>query len=64
MDAGIQSGEAELARHAQDLGVTAQWRLVAAPFVITGNVDGRGFYLRERHGSYHDGRGASGSREL
>ncbi|MGH3444566.1 MAG: hypothetical protein ACRDPB_04250, partial [Nocardioidaceae bacterium] len=25
---------------------------MAAPFVITGRVDGRGFYLRERHGSY------------
>ncbi len=52
LDAGIRSGEAELARHAEELGVTAQWRLVAAPFVITGNVDGRGFYLRERHGYY------------
>ena len=53
LDAGIRSGETELARHAEELGVTAQWRLVAAPFVITGNVDGRGFYLRERHGYYH-----------
>ncbi|MGH3768303.1 MAG: hypothetical protein ACRDTX_24655 [Pseudonocardiaceae bacterium] len=52
VDMGIQAGEAELAQQAQELGVTAQWRLVGAPFVITGNVDGRGFYLRERHGSY------------
>ncbi|MGH3721544.1 MAG: hypothetical protein ACRDRI_22395 [Pseudonocardiaceae bacterium] len=52
VNAGIKTGEAELARHAQELGVSARWRLVAAPFVITGNVDGRGFYLRERHGSY------------
>lgn len=52
VDAGIQSGEAEFARRAQELGVTARWRLVAAPFVITGNIDGRGFYLRERHGYY------------
>ena len=36
----------------EELGVTAQWRGVAAPFVITGNADGRGFYLRERHGYY------------
>jgi len=52
LDAGIRSGEAELALHAEELGVTAQWRGIAAPFVITGNVDGRGFYLRERHGYY------------
>jgi len=52
LDAGIRSGEAELAQHAEELGVTAQWRVAAAPFVITGNVDGRGFYLRERHGYY------------
>lgn len=52
LDDGIRSGEAELAQRAAELGVSATWRLVAAPFVITGNVDGRGFYLRERHGSY------------
>ena len=52
LDTGIRSGAAELSQRAEELGVTAQWRLTAAPFVITGNVDGRGFYLRERHGFY------------
>lgn len=52
-DPGIESGAAELAQRAKTLGVSAQWRLTAAPFVVTGHVDGRGFYLRERHGHYH-----------
>ncbi|MGH3914097.1 MAG: hypothetical protein ACRDTC_11930 [Pseudonocardiaceae bacterium] len=52
LDAGLRSEEAELAQQAEQLGVTARWQVVAAPFVITGNVDGRGFYLRERHGYY------------
>ncbi|MGH8918139.1 MAG: hypothetical protein ACRD0H_07350 [Actinomycetes bacterium] len=52
LDAGVRPEEAELAGQAEKLGVTAQWRVLAAPFVITGNVDGRGFYLRERHGYY------------
>jgi hypothetical protein len=51
-DPGIESGAVELAQRATALGVSAQWRLTAAPFVITGQVDGRGFYLRERHGHY------------
>lgn len=46
----VRRGGARSAR--RELGVSATWWLVAAPFVITGNVDGRGFYLRERHGSY------------
>lgn len=52
LDEDVRSGETELAKRAEELGVTARWRLTAAPFVITGNVDGRGFYLRERHGFY------------
>jgi hypothetical protein len=35
---------------AAELEVTATVAVSAAPFVITGTVDGRGFYLRERHG--------------
>ncbi|MCC5951143.1 MAG: hypothetical protein JJU45_03510 [Acidimicrobiia bacterium] len=34
------------------LGVDARIEVGAAPFVIVGVCDGRGFYLRERHGSY------------
>ncbi|MGH3815820.1 MAG: hypothetical protein ACRDUV_25785 [Pseudonocardiaceae bacterium] len=51
-DPGVEAGETELARAAEALGVCARWRCLAAPFVITGRVDGRGFYLRERHGDY------------
>jgi hypothetical protein len=35
-----------------ELGVELREVLPAAPFVISGVVDGRGFYLRERHGSW------------
>lgn len=51
-DPGIEAGRAELAQRAAELGVTAQWQCLGAPFVITGSVDGRGFYLRERHGEF------------
>lgn len=34
------------------LGATAEVRVMGCPFVLAGEVDGRGFYLRERHGSY------------
>lgn len=34
------------------LGVEARVEVTAAPFVIVGTCDGRGFYLRERHGTY------------
>ncbi len=37
---------------AADLGVEARIEIQAAPFVIVGTCDGRGFYLRERHGTY------------
>jgi hypothetical protein len=40
------------AAEAEALGVDAHIEIVGAPFVIVGNCDGRGFYLRERHGSY------------
>ncbi|MBX3314372.1 MAG: hypothetical protein KF906_08640 [Actinobacteria bacterium] len=32
--------------------MTARIEVWAAPFVIVGECDGRGFYLRERHGHY------------
>lgn len=35
-----------------ELGVQARVKVSAAPFVIIGTCDGRGFYLRERHGNY------------
>jgi hypothetical protein len=41
-----------LAERAETLGVEIRDVLDAAPFVISGVVDGRGFYLRERHGSW------------
>jgi len=34
------------------LGVEARIEVSAAPFVIVGTCEGRGFYLRERHGGY------------
>jgi hypothetical protein len=37
---------------ADSLGVTARIEVWAAPFVIVGVCNGRGFYLRERHGDY------------
>lgn len=40
------------AAEADSLGVTARIAVWAAPFVIVGTCDGRGFYLRERHGHY------------
>jgi hypothetical protein len=43
---------AAFADAAAALGVEARIRAWAAPFVIVGLCDGRGFYLRERHGSY------------
>ncbi len=42
----------EFEREATRLGVQATVRVEAFPFVIGGVVDGRGFYMRERSGSY------------
>ena len=42
-----------LQAEAAALGVTAQVVVQAAPMVLTGVCDGRAFYLRERHGSWH-----------
>lgn len=39
-----------LAAHAVELRVQARVEVEFAPFVLVGTVDGRGFYLRERHG--------------
>ncbi|MDP9460026.1 MAG: hypothetical protein M3Q22_07175 [Actinomycetota bacterium] len=39
-----------LAARAAELGVRARIAVGMAPFVLTGTVDGRAFYLRERHG--------------
>jgi len=47
-----QAAQARFHEHAQELGIAARVAVSAAPFVITGNVDGRGFYLRERHDIY------------
>ena len=41
-----------LAAEAKALGVEASIQVWAAPHVSVGVCDGRGFYLRERHGSY------------
>ncbi len=41
-----------VAEEAAALGVEARIEVWAAPFVVVGVCDGRGFYLRERHGSY------------
>ncbi len=43
---------ASLSRKAEELGVEAEIACLRAPFVIVGNIDGRGFYLRERHDVY------------
>ncbi len=43
---------ASLERAAATLGVEATEELPAAPWVITGTVDGRTFYMRERWDSY------------
>lgn len=40
------------ADEAAALGVEAHVEIWAAPFVIVGICDGRGFYLRERHSAY------------
>lgn len=42
----------EIAAAATALGVEAGVAVAACPFVIVGTCDGRGFYLRERHGEY------------
>jgi hypothetical protein len=42
----------EFEREATHLGVQATVRVEGFPFVIGGVVDGRGFYMRERSGSY------------
>ncbi|CAN5700209.1 hypothetical protein BH18ACT2_BH18ACT2_09220 [soil metagenome] len=44
--------EAAFAEAAAELDVTAHVELSMCPFVIVGNCDGRGFYLRERHGEW------------
>lgn len=41
-----------IAAEAEALGVEADIQVWGAPHVIVGVCDGRGFYLRERHGSY------------
>lgn len=41
-----------VAAEAKALGVEAGIQVWAAPHVLVGLCDGRGFYLRERHGSY------------
>ncbi len=41
-----------VAAESEALGVEASIQVWAAPHVIVGVCDGRGFYLRERHGSY------------
>ncbi len=44
--------QARFDAEARVLGVEARIQVGAAPFVISGICDGRGFYLRERHGVY------------
>lgn len=44
--------EQELRDAAERLGVSVALRGHAAPFVLSGTCDGRGWYLRERHGQY------------
>ena len=41
-----------VAAEAEALGVEASIKVWGAPHVVVGVCDGRGFYLRERHGSY------------
>ncbi len=48
----ISEEHISLREKADELGVEAEIACLAAPFAIAGNVDGRGFYLRERHGVY------------
>lgn len=43
---------AEIESRAKAEGAHMEVVIIAAPFVVTGTVDGRAFYLRERHGSY------------
>lgn len=50
--AAIAEDEAQFAAAARKLGVSAEIASHGCPFVIVGNADGRGFYLRERHGMY------------
>lgn len=42
----------QLAEPATEMGVELRDLIEAAPFVISGLVDGTGFYLRERHGKW------------
>lgn len=42
----------EFNKRVEELNIQAKIEVSGAPFVIVGNVDGRGFYLRERHGEY------------
>lgn len=51
-DTELDAYHAAIAARAAELGVDARITVLGAPFVLTGTVDGRGFYLRERHGSY------------
>lgn len=53
-DEGIaQRHEQDLQDAARELNIPdAHIAVNGAPFVITGTVDGRAFYLRERHGNY------------
>lgn len=48
----FQKKRERVAAEAEALGVEASIQVWAAPHVIVGICDGRGFYLRERHGSY------------
>jgi hypothetical protein len=48
----VSFGDGDLREAAVRLGVELRSCLPAAPFVVSGVVDGRGFYLRERHDEY------------
>lgn len=49
---GRADREERFAAEAGRLGVTAHLEVSMCPFVIVGVCDGRGFYLRERHGTW------------
>ncbi len=51
-DHAAEPGHDRFAEQVAVLGVAARVACAAAPVVITGTVDGRGFYMRERHERY------------
>lgn len=51
-DRSLEPGRDPFAEQVAVLGVAARVACAAAPVVITGTVDGRGFYMRERHERY------------